>query len=221
MRKPRDTFSPEFKMQVILELFNTQTSVTQLAQKYEISTKNITNWKQQFIKNSHTSFDSNTLKSRIEKLKKENSRLEKILLKLQLEKNEAVMKLKNLDISIKKQIIDTSSSQLSIAQQCKIIDLNRPSLYYVPRETKKNDELIMQRIYEIFQTQKVAYGYRSMHQELIKEGYKIGVNKVHKLIKLVEETKDIKQSSKHMDAANELIQHSHILHDLELAKPCN
>lgn len=58
-------------------------------------------------------------------------------MKLQLEKNDAVKKLKKLDISVKKQMIDTSLSSLSISQQCKLIGLNRPSLYYAPRLQKK------------------------------------------------------------------------------------
>lgn len=220
MRRQRTSFSPEFKMQVVLESFNTNIPTAKLADKYGTSVKNIMNWKQQFFKNAHLSFDATTSTNKLETLKKENEKLEKRLMELQREKDEAVKKLQNLDISIKKQIVDTTSSSLSIAQQCKIIGLNRPSLYYAPRPSKKNDEAIMERIGEIFQTNQASYGYRTMHQLLIKEGYKIGVNKVHKLIKLLEEEKGIKPSSQKVDASkNESMQHSHILHDLALAKP--
>ncbi len=222
MSKQHTSFPPEFKMQVVLESFNPKTKTAQLAKKYATSVKNIMNWKQQFLKNAHLSFDAITSKNKLEVLKKENVRLEKLLIKLQLETNEAVKKLQNLDISVKKQIIDTSSSHLSIAQQCKLVGLNRPSLYYTPRSSKKNDDAIMERICEIFQTHTTSYGYRTMHQVLVQEGYKIGVNKVHKLIKIVDAEKGIKQTSKKADATtNELIQHSHILHDLALAKPFN
>lgn len=219
MSKQRTSFSPEFKMQVVLESFNANIPTAKLAEKYGTSVKNIMNWKQQFLKNAHLSFDATTPKSRLESLKKENEKLEKRLMELRREQDEAVKKLQNLDISMKKQIIDTASSSLSIAQQCKIIGLNRPSLYYAPRPSKKNDEAIMERICEIFQTNAASYGYRTMHQLLIKEGYKIGVNKVHKLIKQLEE-QGIKPSCKKVDATTkESIQHSHILHDLALAKP--
>lgn len=219
MSKQRTSFSPEFKMQVVLESFNANIPTAKLAEKYGTSVKNIMNWKQQFFKNAHLSFDATTSTNGLESLKKENEKLEKRLMELQREKDEAVKKLQNLDISIKKQLVDTDSS-LSIVQQCKIIGLNRPSLYYAPRPSKKNDEAIMERIGEIFQTNQASYGYRTMHQLLIKEGYKIGVNKVHKLIKLLEEEKGIKPSSKKVDATkHESLQHSHILHDLALAKP--
>lgn len=59
-------------------------------------------------------------------------------------------------------------------------------------------------------TDATSYGYRTMHQILIKEGYKIGVNKVHKLMKLLEEEKGIKPISKKIDTEKEPIQHSHI-----------
>lgn len=222
MSRQRTSFSPEFKMQVVLESFHTNITTAMLAEKYSTSVKNIMNWKQQFLQNAHLSFDTTTSSNKLESLKKENEKLEKRLIELQCEKDEAVKKLQNLDISMKKQIIDTTLSSLSITQQCKIIGLNRPSLYYAPRPSKKNDEVIMERISEIFQTNEASsYGYRTMHQLLIKEGYKIGVNKVHKLIKLLEEQKGIKPSSKKVDTLKpKSIQHSpHILHDLALAKP--
>lgn len=221
MSKQRTLFSPEFKMQVVLESFNINITLADLAKKHATSVKNILNWKQQFLKNAHLSFDAATSKNQLESLKKENEKLEKLLMKLQLEKNDAVKKLNKLDISVKKQMIDTSLSSLSISQQCKLIGLNRPSLYYAPRPSKKNDETIMERICEIFKTDATSYGYRTMHQILIKEGYKIGVNKVHKLMKLLEEEKGIKPISKKIDTEKEPIQHSHILHDLALAKPFN
>lgn len=221
MSKQRTSFSPEFKMQVVLESFNINITLAELAKKYATSVKNILNWKQQFLKNAHLSFDATASKNQLESLKKENERLEKLLIKLQREKNEAIKKLKDVDIAVKKQMIDTSLSTLSISQQCTLIGLNRPSLYYTPKPSKKNDDAIMKRICELFEQNATAYGYRTMHQLLIKEGYKIGVNKVHKLMKLLEE-KGLKPLPKETDTkAKELIQHSHILHDLALAKPFN
>lgn len=221
MNKQRTSFSPEFKMQVVLESFNINITLADLAKKHATSVKNILNWKQQFLKNAHLSFDAVASKNQLESLKKENERLEKLLIKLQREKNEAIKKLKDVDIAVKKQMIDTSLSTLSIVQQCKLIGLNRPSLYYAPRPSKKNDDAIMKRICEIFEQNATAYGYRTMHQLLVKEGYKIGVNKVHKLMKLLEEQKGVKPISKKIDTEKEPIQHSHILHDLALAKPFN
>lgn len=218
MNKQRASFSPELKMQVVLESFNTNTTTAQLANKYETSVKNIIQWKQQFLKNAHLSFDTTTSKSSLEALKKENLRLEKLLEKMTKETQIALKKLKNLDFSVKKQMIDTASSSLSIAQQCKLLDLNRTSLYYAPKPSKKNDEAIIKRICEIFQTSAVSYGYRTMHQALVKEGYKIGVNKVHKLMKTLEEENGIKQPSK-APSTQEATPYSHILHDLALAKP--
>jgi len=142
-----------------------------------------------------------------------------MLEKTRQETKEAADKLKQLDITTKKQLIDTTSSSLSIAQQCKIIDLNRPSLYYEPKPSNSNDEIIMQRICEIYNHAQSSKGYRAMHQKLIEEGFKIGVNKVHKLMKILEEQNALSRSSNYENQPNKVQVHSRSLHDLALIKP--
>lgn len=79
MPKKRSTFTPEFKMSVVLESFQTELSLNELAQKYEISLKNLTNWRERFLSNAHLAFEENDVKQTLENLKKENAQLEKQL----------------------------------------------------------------------------------------------------------------------------------------------
>jgi len=51
-----------------------------------------------------------------------------------------------------------------------------------------------------------------MHQQLVKEGYQIGVNKVHKLMKMME-----LQAKQKNDDQNKI--HPYLLHTLDLANP--
>jgi len=45
-------FSSEEKTKVVLELIKEDTTLSQLASKYEISSKTIQNWKKQFLANA-------------------------------------------------------------------------------------------------------------------------------------------------------------------------
>lgn len=215
MGKERREFSPEFKMQVVLESFKINASLNQIAQKYTISLQNIHQWREHFIQNAHLAFQANTSCEKREILEKANEKLEKELFKLTNEYKKALDKIRKADISLKKEMIDTASLELSIVQQCKIIELNRPSLYYVPKPKQKKDDVIMQRMSEILQSEESYLGYRKMHQQLLKEGYKIGVNKVHKLLKILQ----TKQESTSSHSSEEPPVYLSILHDLELAKP--
>lgn len=220
MRKERTTFSPEFKMQVVLESFSPAASTAQLAKKYAISVKNICNWKQHFLSNAHLAFETtHHSHESIERLKSQNKELETLLIKRKQERDEGIKKLRALDISTKKQLIETSNKALSIVQQCKLIGLNRPSLYYVPKPVQKKDDAIRARILEILQTAQGACGYRKVHQQLLKDGHKIGVNKVHKLMKMAETEANALPTSNRHSLQNDPLASTHLLHDLPLAKP--
>ncbi len=216
MSRIRSSFTTEFKTQVVLEALKGELTVSQLATKYEITSKNILNWKQLFLENATLAFESsNTPKSskaELDKLKKENDKLNSKLSSLTSERDTAVTKLQGLDVSVKKKLIDTNFKKLSIARQCEIINLNRTSLYYTPKQTDNKDLKIINRIHEIHTTISSSYGYRMMHQQLIEEGYHIGVNKVHKLMKLME-----LQPKQKNDDQNKI--HPYLLHDLDLANP--
>lgn len=216
MRKERTTFTPEFKMLVVLESFKTTLSIEELAHKHAISTKNILKWKKHFLQHAHLAFETTPSSALIEQLKEENRTLETLATKLLHEKDEAIKKLKSLDISTKKSVIEVSSMSLSIAQQCKLIGLNRPSLYYAHRPTRTKDDMIITRINELLQTND-SHGYRKIHQKLLEEGFRIGVNKVHKLMKQCELPK---KSCSHTDLAPpNPLPYTPLLHDLELIKP--
>jgi len=216
MSRKRSTFTTEFKTHVVLEALQGELTISQLATKYAITSKNILNWKQLFLDNAALAFEATdstkSSKAELAKLKKENEKLNAQLTNVASQRDAAITKLQGLDVAVKKKLIDTHYSKLSIARQCEIINLNRTSLYYAPKPTDDKDAKIIHRIQEIHTSISSAYGYRMMHQQLIKEGYRIGVNKVHKLMKMMELHAKQKQ-----DDQNKI--HPYLLHDLSLAKP--
>jgi len=104
-----------------------------------------------------------------------------------IERDWAVGKLKSLDSLNKKDLVDSKLKKpmLSLTRQCKILGLNRSTVYYTPKPISEKDLKIMNRIDEIYIDISCTYGYRFMHQQLLEDKLKIGVNKVLKLMNLM------------------------------------
>lgn len=186
MSRKRKQYSAEFKTKVVLELLSADQTVAQVASKYEITAKSLTDWKKQFLSNASLAFDvggaTKAYKDEIEDLKEENDALAKKLGKTTIERDWALGKLKSLDLSNKKDLVDSKLNTISMARQCEMIELNRSSMYYEPKPLSETDQQVMKRIDEIYTDISSTYGYRFMHRQLLEDGYVIGVNKVHRLM---------------------------------------
>ena len=102
MRKKRSSFTTEFKTLVVLEALKGELTISQLATKYAITSKNLLNWKQLFLDNAALAFEANnstkSSKAELAKLKKENEKLASKLSSLASERDYAIEKLKDLDL---------------------------------------------------------------------------------------------------------------------------
>jgi len=181
-RKKGQIYSAKQKTKIVLELLKEEQTVNQLATKYKVTAKSITNWKKQFLENASKAFEGNASskeqQKELEKLKKENDELAKTLGRTTIERDWAVGKLKSLDLSNKKRLVD-SKLKLSKTRQCRLLKLSRASLYYKPRPISIKDKKILDAIDEIY-TNNSEYGYRMIHRQLIKEGHSIGKDRVLK-----------------------------------------
>ena len=50
-------FSAEYKTKVVLELLESELTISQLSKKHEITPKTIQNWKKQFLNNTSMAFE--------------------------------------------------------------------------------------------------------------------------------------------------------------------
>ena len=57
-KRKRRTFTPEFKAEVVLEALNIETSQAELCRRYNITAKQLSQWKRQFLENAATLFES-------------------------------------------------------------------------------------------------------------------------------------------------------------------
>lgn len=189
MSRKRRQFSAEFKTKVVLELLSDEMTVAQLASKYEITAKSLGDWKKQFLTNASLAFDvagaTQSYKDEIQELKVENDALAKKLGRTTIERDWAVGKLKSLDLSNKKDLVDSKLSVIPMTRQCELIDLNRSTLYYKTKPINEYDIKVMKRLDEIYTDISSTYGYRFMHKQLLQDGFTIGVNKVNRLMNAI------------------------------------
>ena len=90
MRNKTRTFSASFKAKVVVEAIKEQSTMQELASKYNLDVKQISKWKAEFLVNASSVFEkenekkefeenSDTLHKTIDELKVENDFLKKVL----------------------------------------------------------------------------------------------------------------------------------------------
>ena len=83
--------------------------------------------------------------------------------------------------SEKMKLVDMRSSEISIAHQCRLLNLSRSRLYYTPKGIP-SDELEMMRLLDEFYIQDPTRGTRRMRNELRKHGFDIGRRRTRRLM---------------------------------------
>jgi len=78
-------------------------------------------------------------------------------------------------------MIDKTYKSLSVRAQCRLLDLNRSTLYS-PLKTWAEDTELSNRIGEIYEATP-QYGYRRVHALLVREGRRVNRKKVYRLMK--------------------------------------
>lgn len=167
-------FSAEEKTKIVLELLKEDITLSQLSSKYEVNAKSIRNWKSQFVANAALVFEPSKVLSeyqeQINKLKEQNDELAKALGKTTVEKDWAVGKLKSLDLSNRKSLVESKLKLLPKARQCELLEVNRASVYYKAKPFSTDNLKVLNRIDEIY-TENPEFGYRYIHQQLLEDGF--------------------------------------------------
>jgi len=79
MAKRGEHFNAEFKFKVVLELLREESSMAEIASKYNVTSKSITAWKNEFIENGVTVFNKNKeLRNQKKKLEEKEDYIEKL-----------------------------------------------------------------------------------------------------------------------------------------------
>jgi len=180
-RKKGQIYTSQQKANVVLELLKEEKTLGELATQFNVTPKTIQNWKKQFLSNASRAFEEDAKQSKqaIKKLQEENDALAKTLGRTTVERDWAVGKLESLDLSDKKDLVDSKLTSLPVTRQAQLIHMSRSTLYYTPVPMSDTHLNILNRMDEIY-TDNPEYGYRMIHQQLLEDGYRIGNNRVLK-----------------------------------------
>jgi putative transposase len=174
-------FSTQLKTRLVLEVLREEKTLNEIASANNINPKNLQNWKKLFLENAEVAMEPakavKEYKDEVAKLKVQVGEYAKKVGQLTLEKDWAVGKLKSLDSSNKKELLDRDESKvISVLNQCNLIDYNRSNLYYAPiiNQTK---EAIKKHIEKVFE-EIPSYGYMKVYHQLLEDGFKVSPNTV-------------------------------------------
>ena len=173
-------YSTELKTKLVLAVLSGDKTLNEIATANNILPKNLQNWKKLFLENAEMAMEPSKL---IKEYKIENSQLNlrideyaKVVGKMTVENEWLTGKLKSLDLSNKKEMIESKLKIISVKKQCELLGLNRSNLYYKPAVNQKKEN-IKDAILRIYQ-EIPFYGYLKVHQQLLEEGYNISANTV-------------------------------------------
>ena len=120
MSNKRKTYTARFKAKVVLEALRDDQTISQLSVKYDITPKNINNWKTAFLENAELAMDPSKSVSQYKKdsdeLQAKIDQYAKKVGQLTIEKEFLEGKLKSLGLSNRKAMIDPGH-KLSIVKQ--------------------------------------------------------------------------------------------------------
>ena len=180
MSKKRTTYSAEFKSRLVLELLENEKTIAEIANENNITPLNLQNWKKIFLENAVIAMEPakavKEYKLELVAAQEENEMLTKIVGKMTVEKEWLEKKLKSLGLSDKKKLINPKLENLSVSQQCELLNLNRSTFYYTEKVNNKKHE-IQQEIAKVFAKTPI-YSAKKVHQQLLENGVKASLNTV-------------------------------------------
>jgi len=181
MSRKRTVYTAEYKTRLVLEVLKEDKTLAEIASANKITPLNLQNWKKIFLANAELAMEPSKA---IKEYKEANAKLvvevgeyAKKVGQLTLEKDWAVGKLKDLDLSKKLAMIDESKSKvMSVVKQCEILHLNRSNIYYAP-VINEYKLAIKEEIKAIFEEIPI-YGAKKVHCQLKENGFDVSLNTV-------------------------------------------
>ena len=197
MSKKRVTYSADFKAKVVLEILDGEQTLNEIASKHNLLPKNLQNWKKQFLENASLAFDKSAVvkeyKEEIERLRREKDATSKKLGEVVVEKDWAVGKLKSLDLSIKKEMIDEGEVQAkkdtkipSLNKQLGMLNISKTAYYYKPVEKfNSKEDIEILNIVDKIHTKFPYYGTRRVERLLKRLGFNIGRKRIKSIFEFM------------------------------------
>jgi putative transposase len=188
MSTKRKVYSADFKAKLVLEVLAGEKTINEIASRYEMTPKNLINWKKQFLENMSLAFDKSAVvkeyKDKIEDLEKNNDNLAKKVGTLIVEKDFLEGKLVSLASSKERKVLVDTKLDISLNKQCQLLHVSKSSLYYNTTKafSSGRDLKVLDAINNIY-SDFPSYGYRRIHSQLLRDGHSVGKKFVKKAMK--------------------------------------
>jgi len=179
-RRKRRNHSAEFKVKVALAAIKGDHTLAELSTQFDLHQNQIIDWKNQLLEQSINIFSRPTAQQEPEiDLKALHAKIGHQALQIDFfrrcaQKNRAAERQKMID----------KTHQLSVRQQSQLIQINRSTLYYKPKEISSTDLSLMRLIDEIHLDYPFM-GSRMIRDMLQRQGHQIGRRKVRRLMRLM------------------------------------
>jgi len=185
MSRTRKVYTTAFKTKLVLEVLKNEKTLDEIAIENDVLKKNLQNWQATFLANAEIAMEPakavKEYKEEIKELKNKNDEYAKTVGQITVENNWMRGKLKSLDLINKKTLIESKLNQLSISKQCKLISLNRSTLYRTKTINLKK-EVLKNHIKKVHEEIPI-YGAAKVHQQLLEDGVVVSLNTVEKYFK--------------------------------------
>lgn len=181
MSNKKRTYTSAFKTKIVLEALREEKSIAELSVKYNITPKNIHNWKATFLSNAEIAMEPSKCvaeyKQAAKELNQQVADYAKKVGELTMEKEFLEGKLKSLALFDRKLMIDAKHI-LPINKQAELLSIARSTIYYKPVENTYKKSVLdkLKKIHDEIP----CYGYIKAHRQLLEDGYSISENTVHK-----------------------------------------
>ncbi len=181
MSNKKQTYTSAFKTKIVLEALREEKSIAELSVKYNITPKNIHNWKATFLSNAEIAMEPSKCvaeyKQAAKELNQQVANYAKKVGELTMEKEFLEGKLKSLALSDRKLMVDAKHI-LPINKQAELLSIARSTIYYKPVDNTYKKSVLEQ--LKKIHDEIPCYGYIKAHRQLLEDGYSISENTVHK-----------------------------------------
>lgn len=180
MSRKRTVYSIELKTRLVLEAIKAEKTINEIASEHNITPNNLKNWKAKFLENAELAMEPakavKEYKDKNIELQKTIDKYARTVGKMTVENEWLEGKLKSLDLSDKREIVEVQADNISLSKQCRLLGISRAHFYYTPVENKKKIAIKghIQKVYEEIP----IYGEKKVHQQLLEDGFSVSLNTV-------------------------------------------